>query len=82
MILSRDVPAPWPADDDVIEDVAAQLFRRVQDLLCHVDIGARWRGVTRRVVVQDTEPLTNKLIPHEKLRWSHKLGLAFGVRIK
>jgi hypothetical protein len=40
-------------DDDMIEHFDAQLFGRIQNLLCHVDIDARWRCVTRRVVVHE-----------------------------
>lgn len=39
-------------DDDVVVHADAQPFARFDDLFRHLDIGARWGRIARRVVVQ------------------------------
>jgi len=45
---------PLFAYDDVVVDGDAERGGDGDDLLRHLDVGARPRGVSRRVIVQDT----------------------------
>src|ERR1700730_13694207 len=44
---------PLPGDDDVVMDSNAEQLANLDDLLAHIDVGPRWRGVARGVVVDE-----------------------------
>ena len=44
---------PIPGDDDVVMDSDAKQLANLVNLLGHVDIGPRWRGVAGRMVVDE-----------------------------
>jgi hypothetical protein len=43
---------PFLADDDVVMHGNAERLRHRNDLLRHLDVGARWRRIAGRVIVQ------------------------------
>lgn len=68
------------AHDDVVVHGNAERLGDVDDGLRHLDVGLRRRGIAAWMVVEDTEPLINKLIPYVNLRSHHKVVPAIGMR--
>jgi hypothetical protein len=48
---------PASADDDVVVHGNAKRRGNFDDRLRHLDIGLRWRGIARRVIVQEKRAL-------------------------
>ena len=68
------------ADNDVVVHRNAERIGDLDDGLRHLDVGARRRRIAGRMVMQDTEPLINKLISYVNLRSHHKVVPAIGMR--
>ena len=44
-----------PADDDVVMNGHAQGLAGIDDLSGHIDVGARWRGISGGMVVHQPD---------------------------